>query len=104
MMDKVMNAIQAAEANLNSHRSNGPFHSGSIWHAVLFYTAGELVAEQVPGYVPYADKNGLWIRAWPAPDRSMIEKDWKPHLNGSMGLQQSLSKLVDDLASASSQP
>jgi hypothetical protein len=104
MMDKVMNAIQAAEANLNTHRLDRPFHSGAIWHAVLFYTAGELVAEWIPGYVPYADKNGLWVRAWPAPDRSLIEKDWKPHLNGSMELQQALSQLVDDLASASSHP
>ncbi|HLZ12235.1 MAG TPA: hypothetical protein VKP58_06580 [Candidatus Acidoferrum sp.] len=102
MMEKVMNAIQTAEENLNTHRSNGPFHSGSIWHAVLFYTAGELVAEQIPRYVPYADKNGLWVRAWPAPDRSLIEKDWKPHLKGSVELQQALSQLLDDLASTSS--
>ena len=59
MMDKVMDAIRVAEANLNAHRTNGVFRSGSIWHAVLFYTAGELVAERIPGYVPYADKNGL---------------------------------------------
>ena len=102
MMDKVMDAIQIAEASLNTHRPNGAFHSGSIWHAVLFYTAGELVAEQIPSYVPYADKNGLWLRAWPNPDRAFIEQDWKPHLNGSLELQQALSKLVDDLASASS--
>jgi len=104
MMDKTMNMIQLAEENLNKHRANGPFHSGSIWHAVLFYTAGELVAEQIPGYLPYADKNGLWVRAWPAPDRSLIEKDWKPRLDGSIALQQALSKLVEDLASASSRP
>jgi len=102
MMDKVRDTIQTAEVSLNSHRSNGAFHSGSIWHAVLFYTAGELVAEQIHGYVPYADKNGLWLRAWPDPDRALIEQDWKPHMNGSLGLQQALSKLVDDLASASS--
>lgn len=96
MVDKLMDAIQKAEA---SHRG---FHSGSIWHAILFYTAGELVAEQIPGYVPYADKNGLWARAWPAPDRSLIEKDWQPHLNGSVEIQQPLSKLVEDLAAASS--
>ena len=31
-----------------------------LWHAVLFYTSGELVAGLVPGYTSYADKNGLW--------------------------------------------
>jgi hypothetical protein len=101
MMDKVMAASQAAETSVNTHRPNGAYHSGSIWHAVLFYTAGELVKEQVPGYVPYADKNGLWVRAWPDPDRSLIEKDWKPHLNGSVPLEQALSNLVEDLATGS---
>jgi hypothetical protein len=102
VMDKVMDAIQIAEASLNTHRPNGAFHSVSIWHMVLFYTAGKLVAEQIPGYVPYADKNGLWVRAWPNPDRALIQQDWKLHRNGSLELQQALSKLVDDLPSASS--
>jgi hypothetical protein len=101
MMDKVMQAIGAAEANVNSRRSGNPYHSGSIWHAVLFYTAGELVLQQVPGYVAYADKNGLWVRAWPAPDRSLIEQDWKPHINGTSRLEAALTKLVNDLAAAS---
>jgi hypothetical protein len=103
MMDKVTDAIHVAEANLNAHRSKGgAFHSGSIWHAVLLYTAGELVAAQIAGYVPYADKNGLWVRAWPGSDRSLIEQDWKPHVNGSLGLQQALTRLVNGLASGSS--
>ena len=99
MMDKVMDAMQSAETSLNAHRSGAAFHSGSIWHAVLFYTAGELVAEQFPGYTPYADKNGLWVRAWPSPDRSLIEQDWKPHMDNSVTVQQALTKLVSDLAS-----
>jgi hypothetical protein len=99
MMGKVMDAMHSAETSLNAHRSGAAFHSGSVWHAVLFYTAGELVAEHIPGYPPYADKNGLWVRAWPSPDRSLIERDWKPHMNGSVTLQQSLTRLVNDLAS-----
>src|SRR5690348_11457579 len=62
------------------------------------YTSGELVAERIPGYIPYADKNGLWARAWNGPDHGLIEQDWKPHMNGTVGLQQSLGKLVNDLA------
>lgn len=99
MMDKVMEAMESAEANLNAHSSGAAFQAGSLWHAVLFYTAGELVAEQVPSYTPYADKNGLWVRAWPSPDRSLIEQDWKPHLAGLVTLQQALTQLVSDLAS-----
>ncbi len=97
-MGKVMDGIRVAEASLNAHRTSGAFHSNTIWHAVLFYTAGQLVAEQVRGYVPYADQNGLWLRAWPGADRSLIEEDWKPHMQGSVGLQQALTKLIDDLA------
>lgn len=100
MMGKVRDAINTAETDLNAHRSGALFHSHSIWHAVLFYTAGELLAGQLPGYIPYADKNGLWLRAWPAPDRSLIERDWKPHMDGSLTLQQSLTKLISDLAAA----
>lgn len=103
MMDKVMDAINEAERSGNVPNQSKAFHSGTLWHAVLFYTAGELVAEQIPEYVPYADKNGLWVRAWPDPDRSLIVQDWKPHMNGSAELQPALTKLVDDLAMAQRQ-
>jgi hypothetical protein len=99
MMDKVMEAMHSAETNLNAHGSGSAFYSGSIWHALLFYTTGELVAGQISSYTPYADKNGLWVRAWPSRDRSLIEQDWKPHMDGSITLQQALTKLVRDLAS-----
>ncbi len=60
------------------------------------------MAEQIRGYTSYADKNGLWTRAWPGPDRSLIEQDWKPHIDGAVPLPVALAKLVDDLAMASS--
>jgi hypothetical protein len=101
MMNKVMDAMRRADADLNAHHPNSPFHPGSIWHAVLFYTAGELVAEQIPGYIPYAEKAGLWARAWPDPDRALIERDWKPHMKGLADLQQATNQMVDDLAAAS---
>lgn len=99
MMDRVMEAMQAGETNEKVGPS-GPFHTGSLWHAVLFYTAGELVAEQIPGYVPYADKNGLWVRAWPDPDHALIAQDWKPHMNGNVPLSAAIAKLVSDVATA----
>lgn len=99
MMDKVQTAIDAAVKAQNARQPNHAFHADSIWHAVLFYTAGALVAERIPGYVPYADKNGLWKRAWPDPDRALIEQDWRPVMKGKAGLQPALTKLIDDLAS-----
>jgi hypothetical protein len=103
MMDKVTEAIDTAEKAAIARNSNGPVRfRKDIWHQVLFYTAGELVAEQIPGYIPYADKNGLWARAWSGRDRSLIEQDWRPHMNGKGPLSVALAKLVDDLAAASS--
>ncbi|MBV9084981.1 MAG: hypothetical protein JOZ62_20060 [Acidobacteriaceae bacterium] len=104
MIDKVQEAIRGAEADVNAHISNGAFHSGTLWHAALFYTAGELVAERIPGYAPYADKNGLWARAWHDPDRALIERDWKPHISGTVPLSAAIEKLVADVAAGSSQP
>lgn len=102
MIEKVADAISAAEADVNAHNPKETFRAGKLWHAVLFYTAGELVAEQIPGYIAYADKNGLWTRAWPGPTRSLIEQDWKPHFNGSATRSAAIDKLVSDLAMAQS--
>lgn len=104
MIDRVADAISAAEADVNARNPKETFHSGKLWHAVLFYTAGEVVAQQVPGYVAYADKNGLWTRAWPGPVRSLIEQDWKPHFNGSVTLSAAIGKLISDLAAAQAHP
>lgn len=102
MMEKVQNAIDSATKSVNAQHPDRNFAPGTIWHAVLFYTAGAVVAQRVPGYIPYADKNGLWKRAWPDPDRALIAQDWQPHIDGKTALQPALSKLIDDLAAASS--
>jgi hypothetical protein len=100
MMDKVTDAIRDAEKALKPPGANGRV-SRDLWHEVLFYTSGELVAEREPGYSPFADKNRLWTRAWPGPDHDLIEKDWKPHMNGAVSLSAALTKLVQDLAKLS---
>lgn len=98
MIRKVSDAINAAQESA-PRPENAP-RSAPLWHAVLFYTAGELVAERIPGYVPYADKNGLWARAWPDPVRALIEQDWKPHMAGTVSLSAAITKLVADIAAA----
>src|SRR5262249_38698512 len=55
-----------------------------LWHALLFYTTGEIVKRHIGGsYVPYAEKNGLYERS---PDwklyRGIIGKEWPPYLAG----------------------
>jgi len=100
-MNEVINVLESAEKTTNSSHSRGVVHfRRDLWHEVLFFTSGQLVADCIPEYAPYADKNSLWTRAWPGPDRALIEQDWKPHMNGNVGLQPALAKLVNDLALA----
>lgn len=96
MIRPVHDAIQSASENVPGW--NAVPHAATLWHGVLFYTAGELIAEQVPGYVPYADKNGLWDRGWPGPVQALIVQDWKPHIDGTVPLSTAITKLVKDLA------
>lgn len=64
-----------------------------LWHAVLFYTAGEIVRRQLDGYTPYADEHGLYNRTWPdLPE--ILEMDWKPYLDGKIDLTTAVGRLV----------
>ncbi|HEY6308742.1 MAG TPA: hypothetical protein VI488_20055 [Candidatus Angelobacter sp.] len=102
MIGNVMRSISEAENAVNARDAKQQVRfRRDLWHEVLFYTSGELVAEHVPGYRPFADENGLWTRAWSDLDRSLIEQDWKPHMTGSVPLSTSLGRLVRDLAIAS---
>jgi hypothetical protein len=71
-----------------------------LWHELLFYIVGRAVAEAVPNYVPYADRNELWKYAWPGPDRYLIEKNLTPYFDGASTLDKALSALVRDLSSS----
>ena len=98
MVDKLQDAIKQAVSTLPSDKQK--VIPGTLWHAVLFYTAGELVAQHYRGYKPYADQAALWARAWPEPVRSLIVRDWKPHIQGSTTLNSAVTALVRDLASS----
>jgi hypothetical protein len=71
------------------------FRRREFWHAVLFYTTGEMVRRQLDGYTPYALKNGLYDRAWAgAPE--VLDRDWKPYLDGKIDLATAVHRLVAD--------
>jgi hypothetical protein len=69
-----------------------------LWHALLFYTSGEIVAEAVakdaPGYVPYATAQGLWDRSWPGYPK-IFEREWRPWMKGERGFEESVQRVVD---------
>jgi hypothetical protein len=75
-----------------------------LWHALLFYTTGEIVRRQLGGgYVPYADKNGLWARGMAAYERP-IKDSWPQYLDGSIDLKTALMRVVRDLPAAQPAP
>jgi hypothetical protein len=74
---------------------NKLFRRREFWHAVLFYTTGEIVRSHLDAYIPYALKNGLYDRAWAgAPE--VLDADWKPYLNGKIDFATAIHNLVMD--------
>ena len=69
----------------------------SLWHAVLFYTTGEIVRTVLPAYNPYANSHGLWTRTWPD-HLSALEREWKPYLDGDREFDTAIAALVNELA------
>ena len=59
-----------------------------LFHALIFYTAGEAVRRVVPTHVPYAEAFGVWSRRLsgsPLPAQRLkdaLDELWKPYLDG----------------------
>lgn len=63
-------------------------------HVFIFYTAGELTRRALGNnYVPYADKKRLYQDKWALWHRG-IEVYWKQHMDGSLSLNDAVSKIV----------
>lgn len=75
-----------------------------LWHALLFYTTGELVKRlfektSAPGaasYTPYAVRNRLYSRGWQDYERD-LERSWQPYLDGKTNFDHALEQLVAGL-------
>lgn len=66
-----------------------------LWHAVLFASAGAVVAQGIPGHVPYAEREGLTTRAWPQ-YRAALQA-WAPYVDGRLELAAAVRALVTAL-------
>ena len=68
-----------------------------LWHAVLFYTAGELTRRELTArgidYTEYAGP-GLYTNLCGAGCRDKIAEHWGPHLDGKRSSADALSGLV----------
>lgn len=68
-----------------------------LWHAVLFYTVGELTTRELKAhgiaYTQYAGQ-GLYTNLCGAGCREKIAEYWTPRLDGKRSLAECLSALV----------
>jgi hypothetical protein len=68
---------------------------GLLSHALIFYTSGELVAEAVPGHVPYAVKFGLWNQQGLGAFKPLLDQYWRPYIRGTGTFEEAAAKLVE---------
>ena len=71
-----------------------PLPSGLL-HALIFYTSGELIADAVPGYVPYAVRFGLWNRQGMAVFKPLLDQHWRSYIRGAGTFEEAVAKLVE---------
>jgi hypothetical protein len=78
-----------------------------LWHALLFYTTGEVIrplanvnsdsSQGVPsGYVPYAVREGLYRRGWENYLR-VLTQYWQPYLDGRVEFSDAIAHMVSAL-------
>jgi hypothetical protein len=78
-----------------------------LWHALLFYTTGELIrplaldgsgssGSSASGYVPYAVREGLYKRGWENYLRLLTEY-WQPYLDGRVTFDDAIAHMVSAL-------
>lgn len=90
MIQKISDALTA---ELESQKKL--FQRRAFWHAVLFYTAGEVAQRHLDHYTMIGVKDGILERAWPGA-LPILEKDWKPYLDGKIDLATAAHRLVND--------
>ena len=76
-----------------------------LWHALLFYTTGEVIRPAVftsdqgapkAGYVPYAVREGLYKRGWENYLRVLTDY-WQPYLDGKQTFDDAVAHMVSAL-------
>ena len=97
--DNVQNAI------LRECRQRDKPVPRDLWHALLFYTTGEVIrpalhdseqGSQKTGYVPYAVREGLYKRGWQDYLRVLTEY-WQPYLDGKQSFDDAVAHMVSAL-------
>ena len=69
----------------------------SLWHALLFFTAGNRVRHRIAGYVPYAYRYGLYDRGDWRTYRPILETQWAPYIEGRKDFDTAIHDVVKAL-------
>jgi hypothetical protein len=69
----------------------------NLWHAMIMFTSGAVARQELAKsgnreYVPYAYRYNQYTPV----ERSALERDWQPYLEGKASLEQALHDLVRD--------
>jgi hypothetical protein len=72
-----------------------------LWHALLFYTTGEVVRTMLAGsghdaYKPYAQQNHLYERDWQTYQKA-LDRDWQPYIENRSDFSTAIKRLASDL-------
>jgi hypothetical protein len=83
-----------------------------LWHALIFYTTGEVIRpvlagrEPAPGdqdssrpgagYIPYAVREGLYQRGW-NDYLKVLQRFWQPYLEGQASFDDAIARMVSSL-------
>jgi hypothetical protein len=100
-------AIGVNEAIAREFRDRDKPIPRELWHALLFYTTGEMVRREVAyasmppsnqslgssGYQPYAARFGLYFGSWER-FRSLLDLYWRPYLDGKISFDTAIARLA----------
>ena len=81
-------AIQDAASALHVEEPDG------LWHAFIFYTAGQAVSSVAgPSYVMAGDRIGIWSHGWER-YRAALSRYWQPYLRRQTTLERAVLAVV----------
>jgi len=75
-----------------------------LWHALVFYTTGEVIKPVIKGidgnaqgeYLPYAVRERLFQRGWDE-YLKLLERFWQPYLDGNVSFDDAIAHMVSAL-------
>jgi hypothetical protein len=105
-------AAPVEEAIIRECRQRDKAIPRDLWHALIFYTTGEVVRPVLAGvdqahggsnggalnstYTPYALREGLYERGW-KDYYSLLQQFWQPYLDGKATYDDAIARMVSSL-------